>query len=203
MATASYHHGNLRQALLDHGVALARAGGPDAVVLRDVQRLAGVSNSAAYRHYADRQELLGAVKAHVMAQMGEAMAAALDAAPAGESAQERALARFRACGQSYVDFAVSEPGLFHTAFTPDGTEPAEEAVPADRHPFLILRSCIDDLVSAGLLDTTRRDGFDEAAWAAVHGAATLFLDGPLGMAGTDRRQLITDRLLDVVGAGLR
>ncbi|MBB3606753.1 AcrR family transcriptional regulator [Mycolicibacterium sp. BK556] len=202
MATASYHHGNLRQALLDHGVELARAGGPDAVVLRDVQRMAGVSNSAAYRHYADRQALLGAVKANVMTQMGAAMVAALDAV-SGDSRRDRALARFRACGQSYVDFAVAEPGLFRTAFAPDGTEPTEEAVPADRHPFLILRGCIDELVAAGMLDETRRDGFDEAAWAAVHGAATLFLDGPLGMAGTDRQHLITTRLLDVVGEGLR
>ena len=76
-------------------------------------------------------------------------------------------------------------------------------MPADRHPFQILRGCIDDLVAAGMLDEDRRDGFDEAAWAAVHGAATLFLDGPLGMAGTDRQQLITDRLLDAIGEGVR
>jgi len=62
MAAATYHHGNLREALLEHAVDLARAGGPDAVVLRDVQRAAGVSNSAAYRHYADRQGLLTAVQ---------------------------------------------------------------------------------------------------------------------------------------------
>lgn len=202
MATASYHHGNLRQALLEHGVALARAGGPDAVVLRDVQRLAGVSNSAAYRHYADRRALLAAVKADVMTQLGAAMVAALDRAPADGSRPERALARFRATGQAYIDFAGAEPGLFRTAFAPDG-QPDEDAVPADRHPFQILRGCVDDLVAAGLLSESRRDGFDEAAWAAVHGAATLFLDGPLGMAGTDRRQLITDRLLDAIGDGLR
>ena len=58
-ATDTYHHGNLRQALLDHAVELARTGGPDAVVLRDVQRMAGVSNSAAYRHYADRRRSAG------------------------------------------------------------------------------------------------------------------------------------------------
>jgi AcrR family transcriptional regulator len=202
MATASYHHGNLRQALLEHGVALARAGGPDAVVLRDVQRLAGVSNSAAYRHYADRRALLAAVKADVMAQLGAAMVAALDRVSHEGPPADRALARFRATGQAYIDFAVGEPGLFRTAFAPDG-QPDEDAVPADRHPFQILRGCIDDLVATGLLAEDRRDGFDEAAWAAVHGAATLFLDGPLGMAGTDRRQLITDRLLDTFGDGLR
>ncbi|OYN80720.1 TetR/AcrR family transcriptional regulator [Mycolicibacterium sphagni] len=202
MATASYHHGNLRQALLEHGVALARAGGPDAVVLRDVQRLAGVSNSAAYRHYADRQALLGAVKANVMTQIGTAMVAALDAVPAATPRRDRALARFRATGQAYIDFALAEPGLFRTAFLPDGTDPSEEAVPADRHPFQILRGCIDDLVAAGMLAEDHRDGFDEAAWAAVHGAATLFLDGPLGMTRPDRHQLITDQLLDAIGASL-
>ncbi|MBI3691819.1 MAG: TetR family transcriptional regulator, partial [Mycolicibacterium aromaticivorans] len=124
MATASYHHGNLRQALLDHGVALARAGGPDAVVLRDVQRLAGVSNSAAYRHYADRRALLAAVKATVMAQLGAAMVDAIDHVADDGPATDRALARFRATGQAYIDFAVAEPGLFRTAFTPDGTEPS-------------------------------------------------------------------------------
>lgn len=196
MATASYHHGNLRQALLEHAVGLARTGGPDAVVLRDVQRLAGVSNSAAYRHYADRHALLAAVKADVMGQLGAAMLAAVEEAP------DQALDRFRATGQAYIDFAVAEPGLFRTAFAPDG-QPDEAAVPADRHPFQILRGCVDGLVAAGLLAADRRDGFDEAAWAAVHGAATLFLDGPLGMAGTARRQLITDRLLDAIGAGLR
>ncbi|APE15184.1 hypothetical protein BOH72_08065 [Mycobacterium sp. WY10] len=202
MATASYHHGNLRQALLDHGVALARAGGPDAVVLRDVQRLAGVSNSAAYRHYADRRALLAAVKADVMAQLGAAMAEAVEQVGEDGPPRDRALARFRATGQAYIDFAVAEPGLFRTAFAPDGTEPNEETVPADRHPFQILRGCIDDLVAAGMLDPTRRDGFDEAAWSAVHGAATLFLDGPLGMAGTDRQHLITERLLDTFGESL-
>jgi AcrR family transcriptional regulator len=202
MATASYHHGNLRQALLEHGVSLARSGGPDAVVLRDVQRLAGVSNSAAYRHYADRQALLAAVKATVMTQLGGAMVEALDAVPARGSRQDVALARFRACGQAYVDFAVAEPGLFRTAFLPDGTEPSENLVPTDRHPFQILRGCIDELVAAGMLAEERRDGFDEAAWAAVHGASTLFLDGPLGMAGTARQQVITDRLLDAFGESL-
>ncbi len=202
MATASYHHGNLRQALLEHGVALARAGGPDAVVLRDVQRLAGVSNSAAYRHYADRHALLAAVKVYGMSELGARMLDAIDQASGDPSPADRALARFRATGQAYVEFSLVEPGLFRTAFALDG-QPGEDEVPADRHPFQILRGCVDDLVSAGVLAEDARDGFDEAAWAAVHGVATLFLDGPLSEAGIERKHLITDRLLDVIGAGLR
>lgn len=91
MAPATYHHGNLRQALLEHAVDLARAGGPDAVVLRDVQRAAGVSNSAAYRHYADRQALLTSVQIYGMTLLGESMLEALAALPNRGAKEKRAL----------------------------------------------------------------------------------------------------------------
>ncbi|MDA2892453.1 TetR/AcrR family transcriptional regulator [Mycolicibacterium sp. BiH015] len=207
-AANSYHHGNLRQTLLRHAVELAREGGPDAVVLRDVQRLAGVSNSAAYRHYADREALLDAVGEQAMLRLADAMVARMDALPRRRAKDARALDRFRATGQSYIDFALAEPGLFRTAFAhkasgrqpePDGPEPTGE----EHHPFQILMRCIDDLVSTGLLSADRRDGLDEAAWAAVHGLATLFLDGPLRETDTARKQLITDRLLDGIAQGLR
>jgi len=198
----SYHHGNLRQALLEYGVELAKAGGPDAVVLRDVQRLAGVSNSAAYRHYSDRQALLGAVQAYGMTRLGEAMVASLARVRARQPLRRRALARLRATGQAYIDFALAEPGLFRTAFAPGGPAITDDVVAPDRHPFHILQGCIDDLVSTGVLTASRRDGLDEAAWAAVHGLATLLLDGPLSDVTADRRALITERLLDVVADGI-
>lgn len=203
MATASYHHGNLRQALLEHGVELARTGGPDAVVLRDVQRMAGVSNSAAYRHYADRHALLAAVQLYGMTQLGDAMVAALDAVPNRGARGTRALARFRAVGRAYIEFALTEPGLFRTAFAPEGPHPSDETVEPERHPFQILTRCVDDLVATGVLTASRRDGLDESAWAAVHGLATLFLDGPLMAADTHRKQQLTDRLLDLVAEGVR
>ena len=77
----TYHHGNLRQALLEHAVQLAREGGPEAVVLRDVQRMAAVSNSAAYRHYADRDALLAAVTEYAETRLADAMVARLNAVP--------------------------------------------------------------------------------------------------------------------------
>jgi AcrR family transcriptional regulator len=203
MATASYHHGNLRQALLEHGVALARTGGPDAVVLRDVQRLAGVSNSAAYRHYADRQALLAAVQNYGMTHLGDAMLESLAKVSNRGPRAVRALARFRATGKAYIEFALTEPGLFRTAFAPGGPHPADETVDPERHPFQILSGCVDDLVATGVLTASRRDGLDEAAWAAVHGLSTLFLDGPLMAADAERKEQITDRLLDLIAEGVR
>jgi AcrR family transcriptional regulator len=221
-----YHHGNLRQTLLEHAVELARAGGPDAVVLRDVQRRAGVSNSAAYRHYADRDALLAAVTTYAEARLADTMMASLRSVPDPGSRARRATARLRAAGQAYVDFALAEPGLFRTAFAPDPARPdhvthaslvqrgsdlgsltapptAADGLVGQDHPFQILIRCIDDLVAAGVLASDRREGLDAAAWAAVHGLATLFLDGPLRALDSAQKQLVTDRLHDVFQQGLK
>ena len=190
---------------------LARTGGPQAVVLRDVQRMAGVSNSAAYRHYADRDALLAAVRAYAETRLADAMAARLNAVPRRGPRAKRALERLRATGQGYIDFALAEPGLFRTAFAHKDSARSGDSRQTDdlsaaireHHPFQILIRCIDDLVATGVLSPERRDGLDEAAWSAVHGLATLFLDGPLSEADAARKQLITDRLFDVIVEGVR
>ena len=130
------------------------------------------------------------------------MVEALAAIPARGPHDKRALARFRATGQAYVDFALAEPGLFRTAFAPDRLPHTDTSVSPERHPFMILSGCIDDLVATGVLTASRRDGLDEAAWAAMHGLAVLYLDGLLAAADSRRKQLITDRLLDVINAGI-
>ncbi len=179
-------------------------------MLRDVQRMAGVSNSAAYRHYADRDALLAAVREYAEARLADAMAARLTAVPSRGPKSKRALGRLRATGQGYIDFALAEPGLYRTAFAHSDSSPEDPASQTggdgttlnSHHPFQILIGCIDDLVSTGVVSADRRDGLDEAAWAAVHGLSTLFLDGPLSVADAARKQQITDRLLDVIAEGL-
>jgi AcrR family transcriptional regulator len=181
------------------------------VVLRDVQRMAGVSNSAAYRHYADRDALLAAVTEYAENRLADAMVARMNAVANRGPKANRALGRLRATGQGYIDFALAEPGLFRTAFAHSGagrgthTRQAEgaETQMKSHHPFHILIRCIDDLVSVGVLSADRRDGLDEAVWAAVHGLSMLFLDGPLSEVDAHRKQLMTDRLLDLIGGGLR
>ena len=66
---ARYHHGNLREALVDAGVELARAGGPNAVLLRAASRQAGVSHNAVYRHFANQEDLVAAVAQRCMTQL--------------------------------------------------------------------------------------------------------------------------------------
>ena len=66
---SSYHHGNLRESLIEAGIELARSQGPDGVVLREVARRAGVSHNAAYRHFADREALLAEIARHGMREL--------------------------------------------------------------------------------------------------------------------------------------
>ena len=81
----SYRHGDLRQARLDAGIARATEGGPDAVILREATRRAGVSPSAAYRHFADRLELLQAVSATAQGLVADAMESSVASAGTGDA----------------------------------------------------------------------------------------------------------------------
>lgn len=186
--TRSYHHGRLRDALIDAGVELARAGGPTAVLLRAASREAGVSHNAAYRHFANQEDLLAAVAERCMTQLGRLMIERINLVTA-RGPVRRARARLEAVGRAYIDFARTEPGWFRTAFSsarphpaggptresPQANPEADEAA----SPYLLLSARLDELVDVGAITPARRHGAEYAAWSAVHGISSLLLDGPL------------------------
>src|SRR4051795_12485644 len=114
-AERGYHHGNLRAALVEAGLELARTSGPNAVVLRAASRQAGVSHNAVYRHFANQEDLLAAVAQRCMTRLSELMIERM-AGIAIRDGVRRATARLGAIGRAYIDFARSEPGWFRTAF---------------------------------------------------------------------------------------
>src|SRR5437660_10486599 len=103
-ARSTYRHGDLRRALLEAGVELARGGGPDAVVLREATRRAGVVPNAAYRHFASRQELLQAVRSAALSELAVAMEAELARVRRGRHPADFARANLRATGTGYLRF---------------------------------------------------------------------------------------------------
>src|ERR1700683_3286000 len=107
----SYHHGNLRAALLDAAFELASEGGPDAVVLREASRRVGVSLNAGYRHFLDRDALLAEVGIECMRRLALLMEEMIGEVDPGDHGVEAARARLRATGRAYVIFALTEPGL--------------------------------------------------------------------------------------------
>lgn len=204
-ARRTYRHGDLRHALLQAGIELARAGGPSAVVLREATRRAGVVPNAAYRHFASREALLQAVRATALAALAAAMQAELAALAPGGPPADQARARLRAVGAGYLRFARQETGLFRTAFAavdPPGAELAEPASHGSPDPFDLLGAALDGLVATGLLSADRRPGAEHLAWSAVHGFATLTIDGPLRRLPDAQLARLSERLLGMVEQGL-
>ncbi len=211
-ARATYRHGDLRRALLDAGIALAREGGPSAVVLREATRRAGVVPNAAYRHFANHAELLQAVRAAALSLVAQSMEAELDAVPAAEgratkaAAAARARARVGAVGRGYMRFALREPGLFRIAFLQsDAAETdknPENAGHSGMNPFELLGAALDGMVEAGVLPPARRPGAEYVAWSAVHGLALLTIDGPQRGVPRPQTDALGQRLLDMVEKGL-
>jgi AcrR family transcriptional regulator len=200
-----YHHGALHSALVEASIALAREGGPDRVILREAARAAGVSHSAAYRHFADREALLAEVSQHARHELAAEMRRRVDCAA-------DPLKRLQAVGTAYIDFALSQPGLFHTAFIShpvtaqgvehDGSSRPDAGSGGDgAEPYEILRDVLDEAVAAGLLDAHRRPGAEIAAWSAVHGLAGLLLDGPLPTTGA-ALEFARSRVLNLIERGL-
>jgi AcrR family transcriptional regulator len=202
----TYRHGDLRRALLEAGIELARHGGPDAVVLREATRRAGVVPNAAYRHFASRRELLQAVRSAALAALAAAMEHELASLPVGADPADFARARLRAVGTAYMRFAQQETGLFRAGFavlddSSVGPDP-DKAGPGGRNPFELLSDALDRLVEAGALPLERRPGAEYLAWSAVHGLAMLVIDGPLHWLPAVQVEDIGRHLLDMVEKGL-
>jgi AcrR family transcriptional regulator len=161
----------VRAALVEAGVALARSGGPDAVVLREVTRMVGVVPNAAYRHFGDRDALLAAVRDEAVRQLAQRMADGMSQVRAGAHTPTGARLRMRAVGRAYLDFARTEPGLFDTAFT--ATDHPTSGASGERAPLEYLQTALDDLVQAGVLEPARRPNIEYPTWATVHGLAVL------------------------------
>ena len=158
----AYHHGNLRDAVLEEVLAQTETGGPEQINLRAAARKLGVSPGATFRHFKDRRAVLTALAVRGMAGMLARIADLQSAAPPDEMAQ------FAAVGRGYLGFALENPALFRVMFREhliDTTDPDYR----DIEPKLSgLMGPPGGIETAGLL-----------AWAVVHGLATLSIEGAL------------------------
>jgi AcrR family transcriptional regulator len=213
-SVSSYHHGDLRNALVGAATTLAREGGPDAVVLREAARRVGVTPAAAYHHFANHEQLVQAVKQQALALLTDKMEsvdtgdeACLDPSQVRQPASPADVARrrLRALGGAYLSFAFDEPGLFRLAFGPRGPWPTDQPGRPQDHtagPFGLLRQVLDDLAAAGAIPMELRPGLEYVAWAEVHGIASFCLDGPLARIDRGQREQIVGRALDSIVRGL-
>lgn len=197
---APYHHGDLAEALVTEALDRVRSDGADKVSLRGVAQAVGVSASAAYHHFPDKDALL-----HEVGHRGaELLDGRVDrAVRAVDGDDDRALVRrLRAIGEAYVAFAVDEPNLFRHTFGPLCMHDVEKAPStADGagdpdHVYGLLCRTLDEMEEAGLL--RRREGVDLLAWTVVHGLSGLVIDGllPLEARETVLQTVLVNVLAD-------
>lgn len=197
----------LADRLVHEAVDLVRTGGPGAMSLREVQRRAGVSPAAAYRHFRDRDALLLAVAQECAGMLADHIAAALQGAPpfTGELASARA--RLLTAGVAYLDFATLNPGLYRAIFISD-EQIDELSAPSERARgsagdggYNLLVSALQDVVSA--TGGTHVNPWDPlAVWSCCHGLAMLRLNAALRVLPEDVFAQARDRVLATITAAV-
>ena len=174
----SYHHGNLREALLKAATEILEEEGVTKLSLRGVARRAGVSQTAPYRHFKDKAALLAAVAAQGFRSLAQAM---------HESAaqHENPSDRLAEIGRSYVKFAVANDAVFRLMFGPEIPDKAadEELCAAADATFAALATTVAGFAAE---DPDQYQGkstgaHDQAfsAWCLVHGLSTLLIDNQI------------------------
>jgi len=201
----TFRHGDLRNALVAAGLEMARAGGPDAIIVREATRRAGVSPNAAYRHFAGQAELLDAVRSACLSRVAGAIEEEMKKCRSGRDPQAFARKSLRAVGMGYLGFAMREPGMFRTAFSipppVDSPDPANTAS-MGLNAFQLLSLALDRMHESGLLSKKARQDAEYLAWSTVHGLALLALEGPLHKMPHEMVLALGERLVVMVERGL-
>jgi AcrR family transcriptional regulator len=163
-----YHHGHLREALLQAAIQLIAEAGPAGFTLREVARRAGVSHNAPYRHFPEQKDLLAAVAAQGFRELNQAM---LDAA----KHQRNSVGRLKRAGLAYVEFALDRPEHFTVMFDVPPASKHDDpcAAQAAEQAFGTLLGFVKHCLDEGRLPAGDTHQLALLAWSMVHGIAKL------------------------------
>ncbi len=193
----SYHHGNLKQALLDKALEQLREVGPDKLSLRALARDVGVSQTAPYRHFADKTDLLASLAAEGFRQMRNAT---LRVIQEHDDPQEK----LHASGKAYVLFAQKNAELYRLMFGPmiPPDLDHDELREAGNEALVAFVSIIDDGIRRGAFAVEDPLVWANSAWGMVHGIASLLIDGRFMCTEKEFLEEDLDKALAVVGRGI-
>ncbi|MGO8899947.1 MAG: TetR/AcrR family transcriptional regulator [Isosphaeraceae bacterium] len=199
-----YHHGNLRQTLLNAGLELVTEKGTNGFTLREVARRAGVSHNAPYAHFRDRADLVAALAAQGLRGLRDALAEARDRTTGN------AIDRLRSTGVAYVQFAIQNPAAFRLIMrpelrqTPPETGGGQEVDRLAEEALGVLSGALHEVAERGEISPDGLEANVLVCWSAVHGLAVLVLDRMLQQAQDQEVDAIAlaERLTDMIARGL-
>ncbi len=174
-AKTTYHHGDLRQALLKAALVILKDQDVRGLSLREVARQAGVSHTAPYRHFADKAALLEAVAEEGFIEFGRYLNNAVAQTPA------EPIESLKAIGEAYVRYALEHPTHFRLMFSylPNCPDAGSSLPTTAQGTFQILVDVIVSAQAAGVIKAGDPNELAIGRWALVHGLSMLLLDGML------------------------
>jgi AcrR family transcriptional regulator len=185
MTTDTYHHGDLKNALIQAGVDILARDGIGALSLRSVARKAGVSHSAPYAHFPDKQALIAAISTEGFHRLYTQLEAA--AQPLASNPQKQIVA----CARAYLNFAVQERDIFNIMFS--GVLEQEKAYPdfveISKATSTLLADIVSECQKAGIFPNGQTDLFAVAIWGQLHGIVSLALEKQISHTVLDQYQL--------------
>jgi AcrR family transcriptional regulator len=168
----AYHHGNLRQALMDAALISIGEHGANKLSLRALARQVGVSQAAPYRHFEDKVALLSALASDGFHRLTCDMKTAMG------DIQSDPVGAFQRGGQTYVKFAQQNPETYRIMYSRRvGDFDDEEMENCHHEAFQLLEKTVDAGLSSGAFKALDKDAIVLASWSMVHGYAQLVIDG--------------------------
>jgi AcrR family transcriptional regulator len=210
-----YHHGDLPAALKAAALDLITSRGVEGFSLREAALAVKVSPSAAYRHFASKDDLLGALAEDAFAELAESFRGAVDAVVGKSGTKKFAIERFKAMGRAYVRFALDHPRRFQAMYGlsdactarrkvhREATAAGDAKQHSDSAAYVILAALLDDLLTAGVIGKAARVDAGVTAWSAIHGLAHLLVSGMLPVSSKEAIVVMSDLVVVRVIHGLK
>lgn len=170
--TANYHHGNLRLALLDAAIDQIKEHGVEKLSMRGIARIVGVSQTAPYRHFEDKNHLLSEVATQAFSELYDVSMAAINP-------NESPIKNIHATGLVYLQYAIDNPEKYGVIFGSriQNRQSYPSMIEAGEKSFQILVNQVERGIEAGDFIPGCALILANTLWTQVHGAASLILDG--------------------------
>lgn len=182
MANQKYHHGDLKNALITAGIEILAEDGESGLSLRKVAGRAGVSHSAPYSHFADKQALIAAISTEGYRRLYEKLMAVTRAYPVDPMRQ------LVEAAWAYTRFAQEDPAHFKITFSGilEKEKDYPEFVEMSKRSFSVVEEIVRECQEAGMLENGPTDAVAVSVWSMVHGFVLLLLENQISHTVTER-----------------